>query len=110
LFAEGQIFVVGRYENDKKYHGRHSQSGVPYHCAHDYVVRVNSRVDIRTGFQILFLVTLFVFLPFIMVAFAGILLLSYRREARSHKWLVRLAVLAAASSWILLIVVLIMQT
>ena len=51
----------------------------------------------------LFWIPIFVFAPFVMLLFAAILLISYRRAGRAHRWLVRSALLAAVSPWLLLL-------
>jgi hypothetical protein len=60
--------------------------------------------DSLFGFQsVLWLGVGFLF-PFIAAIFAVILFVSYRRAGRPHRWLVRLSLLAAASPWILFLV------
>jgi len=44
------------------------------------------------------------FFPFVMVAFAVVLLISYKRTRYLYKWWVRLAILGAASPWIALLI------
>ena len=58
------------------------------------------------GSQVFFWSTLFLLLPFVMLAFEVILLVSYRRAGKPNKGLVRLTVVAAASPWLLLLWVL----
>jgi len=55
------------------------------------------------SFPNLFWVEVGYFCPFVMILFAMILLVSYRRTGRTHKWFVRFALLGAASPWIFLI-------
>jgi TRAP-type mannitol/chloroaromatic compound transport system permease small subunit len=68
-----------------------------------------SHLGERDGFWVDFLVFVFVLLPFVMLIFGTIVLLSYWRTERAHGSLVCLAVLAAVSPWILLAVVLMYQ-
>lgn len=52
----------------------------------------------------LFWIGIAYFFPFILPVFLAILLVSHRRAARPHRWLVRLAMLAAISPWLLFLV------
>ena len=60
--------------------------------------------DSLFGFQSVFWLAVGFMFPFVTAIFAVILLVSYRRAGRPHRWLVRLALLTAASPWILFLV------
>ena len=57
--------------------------------------------DSLFGFQSDFWQAIGYLFPLILVVFAIILSVSYRRTGKPHRWMVRLALLAAASPWIL---------
>jgi hypothetical protein len=48
-----------------------------------------------------FWAAIFFFTPFVMPVFAVILMVSHRRNGGGHRWLVRSAMLAAFSPWLL---------
>jgi hypothetical protein len=56
------------------------------------------------SFPGLFWVEVGYFCPLVMIVFGAILLISYWRSGRPHKWLVWLAILATASPWIFLLI------
>jgi len=57
----------------------------------------------------LFWCAVWVYCPFIMLVFAVILLVSYRRAGRPHRWIFRLAMLAAMSPLLFLLAVFVSQ-